>query len=94
MQVGDGRRDMNQVVTYVDSRTYDFGEEEEEEEEKPKTRPHYKRQTETVSDYGNTNTEPSSVSAASAKPLDIPTVSTTSPSVPSAPPVPKAPAND
>ena len=91
MQVGDGRRDMNQVVTYIDSRTYDFGEEEEEEEEKPKSRPHYKRQTETVSDNTGGNSEPSSVSAASAKPLDIPTVSTTSPAVPSAPPVPKAP---
>ena len=44
IQVGDGRRDMSEAITYIDSHTYYFGEEEDEDEEKPvRSRPHYKR---------------------------------------------------
>ena len=84
VQVGDGRRDMNQAVTYVDSNVYDFGEEEEEEDAKPvRSRPHYKRQTEVAEERVVSDAAPSSVSAVSTK-LDIPTVSTP-PTVTSAP---------
>lgn len=86
MQVGDGRRDMGQSVTYVDSNTYDFGEEEEEEETKPaKSRPHYKRQTEVHEESsGHSESVPTTSVSTVQTPIDIPTVQT-APSVPSAP---------
>ena len=86
MQVGDGRRDMAQAVTYVDANTYDFGEEEEEEEVKTaRTRPRYRRVTENREETGRTApAEPTSASTVSSH-LDIPTVSSSAPKVPSAP---------
>lgn len=87
IQVGDGRRDMSQPITYIDSNTYYFGEEEEEEEEKPQTtRPHYRRKTEHREEYHAEPSEPSqpaNTSSAFTK-VDIPTVST-APSVSTAP---------
>ena len=79
LQVGDGRRNLTDSVTYVDSGTYYFGEEEKDEsEQQTKTRPHYRRQTEqrvtSAPDWsgGATNT-------------NVPTVPS-APEVPSAPP--------
>lgn len=75
LQVGDGRRDMNQQLTYIDSNTYYFGE-EEEPEEKPKSRPHYKRQNDTrrMPDWSE-----------GATPTNMPSVPTASPEVPAVP---------
>lgn len=86
MQVGDGRRDMSQAVTYVDANTYDFGEEEEEEEVKTaRTRPRYRRVTENREETSRTApAEQTSASTVSSH-LDIPTVSSSAPKVPSAP---------
>ena len=88
IQVGDGRRDMSQPVTYIDSNTYYFGEEEEEEEEKPqKVRPHYRRITERRGEeHQAESSEPSRSerTTSSFTKVDIPTV-TTAPTVPSAP---------
>ena len=81
LQVGDGRRNLTDSVTYVDSSNYYFGEEEKDEEEnQPKSRPHYRRQTESRS-----NGAPDfSVGATNTK---VPTVPT-APEVPVAPPTP------
>ena len=88
MQVGDGRLDMGQTLTYVDALTYDFGEEEEEEEVKPvKSRPHYKRQADVHEHETSSERAPSTVSTVSGT-VDIPTVST-APAVPTAPTAPK-----
>lgn len=80
IQVGDGRRDMSQAVTYIDSNTYYFGEEEEDDEEKPQTtRPHYRRRTERSveqSTEASPSSQPATTSSAFTK-VDIPTVSTT-----------------
>lgn len=87
MQVGDGRRDMTQAVTYVDANTYDFGLEEEEEEDLKSTRsrPKYKRVTENRDETSRpVVTENTSATAVSSH-LDIPTVSSTAPTTPSAP---------
>ena len=76
MQVGDGRRDMTQAVTYVDANTYDFGLEEEEEEDLKSTRsrPKYKRVTENRDETSRpVVTENTSATAVSSH-LDIPTV--------------------
>ena len=82
MQVGDGRRDMNEAVTYIDSNNYYFGEEEEEVEEPKRTRQHYRRQTEVREEHAaEENAIPTNVSTV-VKPLDIPTVSNT-PAIPS-----------
>ena len=88
IQVGDGRRDINEPVTYIDSNTYYFGEEEEKEEEvKPqRTRQHYRRSSERREESQVEHSEGSqhtSTSSAFSK-VDIPTVST-APVVPTAP---------
>ena len=88
IQVGDGRRDMSQPVTYVDSNIYYFGEAEEEDEEKPQaTRPHYRRKTEASVEQRvevTEKVEPATTSSSFSR-VDIPTVSTT----PTPPPAPK-----
>ena len=83
IQVGDGRRDMSQTVSFVDANSYYFGEEEDEEETTTKSRPHYKRQTETRETHSESSdaSSPTNVSTV-VKPLDIPSVSA-SPSIPS-----------
>lgn len=78
LQVGDGRRNLTDSITYVDSGNYYFGDpEEDEEENQPKVRPHYRRQTESRS-----NSAPDwSVGATN-------TAVPTAPDVPAAPPTP------
>ncbi len=78
LQVGDGRRNLTDSITYVDSSNYYFGDpEEDEEENQPKARPHYRRQTESRS-----NSAPDwSVGATN-------TAVPTAPDVPAAPPTP------
>ncbi len=83
LQVGDGRRDLGQMVSFVDANSYYFGEEEEEEETTTRSRPHYKRQTESREERSESSdaSAPTNVSTV-VKPLDIPNVSNT-PSIPS-----------
>ena len=81
LQVGDGRRTLSDSITYVDSGNYYFGEEEKDEDEQQmRSRPHYRRQTESRS----SNAPDWSVGAASTK---VPTVPS-APETPSAPPPP------
>ncbi len=81
LQVGDGRRTLSDSVTYVDSGNYYFGEEEKDEDEQQmRSRPHYRRQTESRS----SNAPDWSVGAAST---NVPTVPS-APETPSAPPPP------
>lgn len=78
IQVGDGRRDMSEAITYIDSRTYYFGEEEEDDEEKPqRVRPHYKRKPEVVEERRAeaSESQPATTSTFSNSKVDIPTVS-------------------
>ena len=44
IQVGDGRRDLNDQVTLVENNNYYYDEGEDEEEKPVRTRTHYKRQ--------------------------------------------------
>ncbi len=94
IQVGDGRRDINEEITYIDANTYYFGEEEEEEEEvKPqRSRQHYRRYNERREEsHGEHNDAPQPASTSSAfTKVDIPTVST-APKVPTAAPKPIKP---
>ena len=88
IQVGDGRRDMSQAVTYIDSNTYYFGEAEEEDAEKPQaSRPHYRRKTEASVEkqVEVTEKEQPAPTTSTFDKVDIPTVSTT----PAPPPAPK-----
>ena len=81
LQVGDGRRTLSDSITYVDSGNYYFGEEEKDEDEQQmRSRPHYRRQTESRS----SNAPDWSVGAAST---NVPTVPS-APETPSAPPPP------
>ncbi len=88
IQVGDGRRDMSQAVTYIDSNTYYFGEAEEEDAEKSQaSRPHYRRKTEASVEkqVEVTEKEQPAPTTSTFDKVDIPTVSTT----PAPPPAPK-----
>ncbi len=89
IQVGDGRRDINEQITYIDSNNYYFGEEEEDKEEEAKPqryRSHYRNRAErnvVSQSESSEGSQPASTSSAFSK-VDIPTV-TTAPTVPAAP---------